>query len=139
MRWKVEVRGHQFDLADLEVAVGGLGGRSFKDGEKTFLYAEAFNHMHTPDEVNRAAEAMVATVNASLRLSDHAAQPITVGPVVGAHGATHFAMLAETVAFRARFGAVMTRSGEEITEPSSTECVSACNFDPPRRGIGVQN
>lgn len=68
MRWKVEVHGQSFDLADLVVAVGGLGASTFRDGEKTFLYTEAFEQMDTAAEVNHAAEALIGTINASLRL-----------------------------------------------------------------------
>ena len=117
MRWKVEVCGHQFDLADLEVAVGGLGGSSFRDGEKTFLYAEAFEQMDTASKVNQAAEALIATVNASLRVSDPNAQPLTVCRVIDAQGAgIQFAAFKGAAEGRARAEAV-TVSGDAITPP----------------------
>ena len=128
MRWKVEVCGHQFDLADLEVAVCGLGAGAFKDGDKTFLHAEAFEQMDSATEVYQTAEARIATVNASLRLSNPDAQPLTVGPVVDAQGPrTHFVLVAETAHFRARAGAaIMTVSGgDPIGQPPSAEPVQA--------------
>jgi hypothetical protein len=123
MRWKVEVCGHPFDLADLEVAVGGLGASAFRDGDKTFLLAEAFEQMDSATEVNQAAQALIATVNASLRLSGTVTQPVTVGPVVNAQGVrTYSASLHETWHTRARIEAVTaTVGGNTISEPPPTE------------------
>ncbi len=127
MRWKVEVCGNPFDLADLLVAVGGLDACAFAEGDKTFLYAEAFEQMDTAAKVNHAAEALIATVNAGLRLSDTAAQSLTVGPVVDAQGTrTHFAGVHETAHVRARAGTVTVAvGGDTIGEPAPTEPVQA--------------
>ena len=127
MRWKVEVHGQSFDLADLVVAVGGLGASTFRDGEKTFLYTEAFEQMDTAAEVNHAAEALIGTINASLRLSDPAAQSLTVGPVVDAQGSrTHFACVMDGLRARGRAGAFAeTLTGDVISQPPPTEPVLA--------------
>ena len=127
MRWKVEVCGDPVDLAELEVAVGGLGALAFRDGDKTFLQAEAFEQMHTATDVYQAAGAQIATVNASLRLSDPAAQPLTVGPVVDAQGPrTHFILVAEAAHLRVRAGAVTTTvGGDTINQPPPSEPLQA--------------
>jgi hypothetical protein len=118
MRWRIEVSGNSFDLENVERAVAGLHAEAFSDGDKTFLYAEAFEHMGTAEDVYRTAERLIATVNASLRLSDFAAEPLAVGVVVGANGSTHFVMAAETATLRLRVGAVtMIISGGAIREP----------------------
>ena len=125
MRWKVEVCGNPFDLADLLVAVSGLDACAFTDGDKTFLYAAAFEQMDSSAEVNHAAEALIAAVNTSLRLTDTAAQSLTVGPVVDAHGAhTHFVGGHETVHARDRIEAVTVMvGGNTISTPSPTKPV----------------
>jgi hypothetical protein len=127
MRWKVEVCGHPYDLADLEVAAVGLNVSAFRDGDKTFLRAEAFEQMHAAAQVHQAAEALIATVNASLRLSDPAAQPLTVGPVVDEQGPrTHFILVAEGAQVRARAGAVsVTVGGDTINQPPPSEPLQA--------------
>ena len=127
MRWKVEVCGHPFDLEGLHVAVGGLGASAFRDGDKTFVRAEAFEQMYTAVDVRDAAGALIATVNASLRLSDPAAQPLTVGPVVEAQGArTHFVSVVETAYLRARAGEVtVTVGGDTINQPPPSEPLQA--------------
>lgn len=123
MRWKVEISGHSFDLVDLETTVVGLDAQAFTDGDTTFLHAERFEQMDTAEEVNRAAEALITTVNACLRLSDPAAQPLAVGPVVDAKGArTHFVAVCVTASARARVGGVgVTVSGGAISRPSSAK------------------
>ena len=115
MRWKIEVRGQSRDLEDLETAVAGLHAQAFRDGDRTFLYAGAFEHIGTAEEVFRAAERLVAIVTASLWLSDPAAEPLALGPVVDAQGATHTVMVPGTAALRARPGSVtITVIGEAI-------------------------
>ena len=96
------------------------------DGDKTFLHAEAFEQIDTATEVNQAAEALIATVNASLRLSDTAAQPLTVGPVVDAQGArSHFVTLREGVSARGRAGVVTVAIDGAAGQPPPTEPVQA--------------
>src|SRR5271165_2729638 len=102
MRWKVEV--HSIDLADLDVAVGGLRARAFRDGNKTLLHADAFEQMDTATEVHQAAEALIASVKLGLLLSDSAAQPITVGAVVGADGSVASFVRPPGAELRARAG-----------------------------------
>ena len=99
--------------------MGGLNASAFRDGDKTFLRAEAFEQMDSATGVYQAAEALIATVNASLRLSDPAAQPLTVGPVVDAQGPrTHFVLVAEAAHLRARAGPVtVTVGGDPIDQP----------------------
>jgi hypothetical protein len=106
---------------------GGLGASAFRDGDKTFLHAEAFEHMDIATQVNQAAEALIATVNASLRGSDPAAQPLTVGPVVDAQGArTHFGGIHQTILARARAEAdTVTVGGDAISQPPPAESAPA--------------
>jgi hypothetical protein len=127
MRWKVEVCGHSFDLADLELAVTGLRARAFGDGGRTFLDAETFEEMGTASEVKHAAEALIATVNASLLLADPAAQSLTVGPVVDANGKlAHFVSVVGTAHARSRAGAVAVMvGGGAISQPLPAEPVVA--------------
>lgn len=62
MRWKVEVNGHPFDLGGLLIAVGGLGASAFRDGDKTFLHGEAFEHMDIATQVLARVRAEADTV-----------------------------------------------------------------------------
>jgi hypothetical protein len=126
MRWKVEVHGHSFDLADFELAVTGLRAQAFEDGGRTFLYAETFERMGTAAEVKHAAEALLAKGNASLLLTDPAARSLTVGPVVDAEGkAAHFVSVVGTAHARSRVGAVAVVVGGAISQPLPAEPVVA--------------
>jgi hypothetical protein len=126
MRWKVEVCGHPFDLANLSVAVGGLHTSAFRDGEKTFLHAEAFEQMDSATEVNQAAQALIGTVNASLRLCGTATQPVTVGPVVNAQGVRTYSVGVHLQARSRIEASAETVGGDTIREPPpSTEPVLA--------------
>jgi hypothetical protein len=126
MRWKIKVHGHPFDLADLEIATSGVNAQALKEGEDTFLYAESFEQMNTATAVHDAAKALVATVNASLRLSDPHAQPLTVGSVVDATGAVTEFISVHGAHGRSRVGAVaVVLSGDRINPAPPAESLLA--------------
>lgn len=126
MRWKVEVYGHEFDLTDLVKAAGGVGAKAFTDEGRTFLYAEAFEQMDGAAKVHDAAQALIATVQTALKLSDSAAQLLTVGPVIDATGkASRIVSGAGTIQARSRAEGVLVTVGGDAASPPPTEPILA--------------
>jgi hypothetical protein len=88
MRWKIELQGHLYDLANCTEAAIGMGAKVEREGDKWFLHAIPFDALTTAKDVYEEAEKLLQRLQTVLSASDTGAQPLSLGPIISEDGSS---------------------------------------------------